>query len=119
MKCIIVVGLLSVQASSFSAKSALPQMSGSQYTNAVKLTALKATKNVEAITNTDGDASVAATTFNIAKSIIGAGVLSLPSGVAFFADSPVALIPATVMCITMGLVASYSYISIGKACEQQ
>ena len=41
-----------------------------------------------------GDASIASTTFNVAKSIIGAGVLSLPSGVAFFADETAALVPA-------------------------
>ena len=65
-----------------------------------------------------GDTTVAATTFNIAKSIIGSGVLTLPSGVAFFADSPSALIPASLMCATMGLTAAYTFSSIGKACEQ-
>ena len=61
---------------------------------------------------------MASTTFNIAKSIIGAGVLSLPSGVAFFADQPRALIPASIMTAVMGVVAAYSYSLIGKACEQ-
>lgn len=61
---------------------------------------------------------MAATTFNIAKSIIGAGVLSLPSGVAFFADKPSALIPASIMTFVMGVVAAYSYSLIGKACSQ-
>lgn len=35
-----------------------------------------------------GDATISSSTFNLAKSIIGAGVLSLPSGVAFFSDKP-------------------------------
>ena len=34
-------------------------------------------------------------TFNLAKNIIGAGVLSLPNGVAYFSDAPSALVPAT------------------------
>jgi hypothetical protein len=65
-----------------------------------------------------GEASVMSSTFNIAKSVIGAGVLSLPSGVAAFADEPAALIPAAAMTAAMGLVAAYSYSLIGKACDQ-
>lgn len=65
-----------------------------------------------------GEATVAASTFNLAKSIIGAGVLSLPSGVAFFSDSPTALLPAVGICTVMGLVAAYTFSLIGKACEQ-
>jgi amino acid permease len=61
---------------------------------------------------------MAATTFNIAKSIVGAGVLSLPSGVAFFSSSPTALVPASVLCVIMGIVAAYTFSSIGRACEQ-
>ena len=65
-----------------------------------------------------GDATVATSTFNLAKSIIGAGVLSLPSGVAFFSSSPMALIPAASILTVMGLVAAYSFSLIGRACEQ-
>lgn len=65
-----------------------------------------------------GEASIAASTFNLAKSIIGAGVLSLPSGVAFFSDAPMALVPAVAICTVMGLVAGYTFSLIGKACEQ-
>eukprot|EP01035_Chromulina_nebulosa_P026613 gene26613-34860_t len=65
-----------------------------------------------------GDATIATSTFNLAKSIIGAGVLSLPSGVAFYSDSPTALIPASIITIVMGLVSAYSFSIIGKACEQ-
>jgi len=65
-----------------------------------------------------GDATVATSTFNLAKSIIGAGVLSLPSGVAFFSDSPMALLPASAILTVMGLVAAYTFSLIGRACEQ-
>ena len=65
-----------------------------------------------------GDATIPVSTFNLAKSIVGAGVLSLPSGIAFFSDSPSAVIPASLLCAVMGLVAAYSFSLIGKACEQ-
>ena len=65
-----------------------------------------------------GEATIASSTFNLAKSIIGAGVLSLPSGVAFFSDSAGALVPAVSILTCMGLVAAYTFSLIGKACEQ-
>ena len=66
-----------------------------------------------------GEASVASSTFNLAKSIIGAGVLSLPSGVAFFADEASALVPSSVICAVFGLVAAYSFSLIGKICKER
>jgi amino acid permease len=75
-----------------------------------------ATKEVPKVKG--GEATIATSTFNLAKSIIGAGVLSLPSGVAFFSDAPMALLPAIAICSVMGLVAGYTFSLIGKACEQ-
>lgn len=65
-----------------------------------------------------GEATIAASTFNLAKSIIGAGVLALPSGVAFFSDAKMALLPAVAICSVMGVTAAYTFSLIGKACEQ-
>jgi sodium-coupled neutral amino acid transporter 11 len=65
-----------------------------------------------------GEATVATSTFNLAKSIIGAGVLSLPSGIAFFSSSPAALLPAGLILTVMGLVAAYTFSLIGKACAE-
>lgn len=65
-----------------------------------------------------GDSTITASTFNLAKSIIGAGVLSLPSGIAFFANDPKATIPAGVICALMGVLSAYSFSLIGKTCEQ-
>ena len=48
-----------------------------------------------------GRASLTSSTFNLAKSIIGAGVLSLPSGIAYFSDSPAAIFPANFLwCVS-------------------
>lgn len=65
-----------------------------------------------------GDATIATSTFNLAKSIIGAGVLSLPSGVAFFADQKAALVPSSIICVLFGLVAAYTFSLIGKVCKE-
>jgi len=70
------------------------------------------------VTKKGGDATIAVSTFNLAKSIVGAGVLSLPSGISFFADSPGAVVPASIICAVMGIVSAYSFSLIGKACEQ-
>jgi sodium-coupled neutral amino acid transporter 11 len=65
-----------------------------------------------------GTATISSSVFNLAKSIVGAGVLSLPSGVAFFSDSPAALVPAGALTLVMGALAAYSFSLIGRACEQ-
>eukprot|EP01041_Mallomonas_annulata_P008120 gene8120-16664_t len=69
-------------------------------------------------TKADTGASIATSTFNLAKSIVGAGVLSLPSAVAFFSDDKLALIPSGILCTIFGLISAYSFSLIGKACEQ-
>jgi hypothetical protein len=61
--------------------------------------------------------SVATSSFNLAKSIIGAGVLSLPSGVALFSDQPEALLPSAIACGIFGIMAAYSFSIIGRVCE--
>lgn len=67
----------------------------------------------------EGDATIPTSVFNLAKSIIGAGVLSLPNGVAVFADgSTSALIPSSIICTIFGLAAAYSFSSIGRVCKE-
>lgn len=65
----------------------------------------------------EGTSDVSSSIFNLAKVILGAGVLSLPSGIAAFSDSKNALLPATVLLVAMGIVSAYSFSSIGKACK--
>ena len=64
-----------------------------------------------------GEASISTSTFNLAKSIIGAGVLSLPNGVAVFSNEPKAMIPAAILTTVMGLLAAYTFSLIGQAVE--
>lgn len=63
-----------------------------------------------------GEATIASSTFNLAKSIIGAGVLSLPSALAFFSDEKMVLLPGGLLIITMGLLSAYTFSLIGQAC---
>lgn len=70
------------------------------------------------VVKSGGSASMVTSTFNLAKSVIGAGVLSLPSGVAFLADDPSALIPSAILCTLFGVVAAYSFSVIGRICKE-
>lgn len=65
-----------------------------------------------------GTMTLTASTFNLMKACLGAGLLSLPSGVAAFGDSPRALIPATAIFTFLGFLSSYSFYTIGKLCQQ-
>ena len=65
----------------------------------------------------EGTSDISSSIFNMAKVILGAGVLSLPAGIAAFSDSTDALIPATVLLAFMGVISAYSFSSIGKACK--
>ena len=46
-------------------------------------------------------------------------MLSLPSGVAFFADEKSALIPSSIICAVFGVVAAYTFSAIGRVCKDQ
>ena len=50
---------------------------------------------------------------------LGAGVLSLPAGVAAMGDISGALIPASVLLSVLGLLSAYSFYSIGRTCAQE
>lgn len=62
--------------------------------------------------------SVPQSTVNLAKNIVGAGMLSLPAGVAAFSASPKALIGALTITLLLGLVSAYSFTLIADACNR-
>ena len=64
-----------------------------------------------------GEASVSSSIFNLAKSVVGIGVLSLPGGAAYISDSPMTLVPACLIGLILGSIAAYCFSSIGKACD--
>jgi amino acid permease len=53
----------------------------------------------------------------LVKSIAGAGVLSLPYGVAAFGNAPSALIPAIGVIMLMGAASAYTFGLIGRVCQ--
>mmetsp|Transcript_20228 Transcript_20228/g.20338 ORF Transcript_20228/g.20338 Transcript_20228/m.20338 type:complete len:479 (-) Transcript_20228:75-1511(-) len=63
--------------------------------------------------------SIPASTFNLGKSVVGVGVLSLPSAVGAFSDSKLALLPASIICMFFGFASAYGFYLIGKACDEQ
>ncbi len=64
-----------------------------------------------------GGVAMAPSTFNLVKNIVGAGVLSLPAGVAVFSNSKTALVPACVLVATLGVFSAYCFVLIGRLCE--
>lgn len=61
--------------------------------------------------------SVSQSVVNLVKNIVGAGILSLPSGVAAFSGSPEALTPAFILVLAFGLVSAYGFVLVGDACS--
>lgn len=55
--------------------------------------------------------------FVAVKSIVGAGVLSLPYGVAVFGNNPSALVPAVGLIALMGILSGYTFGLIGRVCQ--
>lgn len=54
--------------------------------------------------------------FNLVKGIVGAGVLSLPAGIAAFGDSKSAAIPAVALVAFAGSLSGYNFSLIGRLC---
>ena len=67
--------------------------------------------------STDEGASFTTTTFNICKAALGAGVLSLPSGVARMGDVPAALWPASALVIGLGVISAYTFSLTARVCD--
>jgi len=61
-------------------------------------------------------ASLPSHVFNLVKGIVGVGVLSLPAGIAAFADAPSAVLPATGLITLIGILSAFGFFLIGKVC---
>lgn len=65
----------------------------------------------------NGTATIPDEVFNLVKSIVGAGVLSLPAGIAAFGNAPSALIPATALVLAIGAISAYTFMLIARVCS--
>eukprot|EP00815_Leptocylindrus_aporus_P007902 CAMPEP_0116070532 /NCGR_PEP_ID=MMETSP0322-20121206/13116_1 /TAXON_ID=163516 /ORGANISM="Leptocylindrus danicus var. apora, Strain B651" /LENGTH=382 /DNA_ID=CAMNT_0003558459 /DNA_START=174 /DNA_END=1322 /DNA_ORIENTATION=- len=63
-----------------------------------------------------GTATIPNEIFNLVKNIVGAGVLSLPAGIAAFGNAPSAILPATLLIATIGSASGYCFAAIGRVC---
>jgi amino acid permease len=66
-----------------------------------------------------GTATMSNEIFNLIKSIVGAGVLSLPAGIAAFANAPSAVLPASILIALIGGVSGYCFSLIGRVCAME
>jgi len=73
----------------------------------------------ELVEEQENKISLSSASFNLVKTLVGAGVLSFPAGVAAFADVPRALVPATAILCILGLLSAYSFYSIGRTCGEE
>jgi hypothetical protein len=64
----------------------------------------------------EGTATVTELIFNLVKGIVGAGVLSLPAGIAAWANSPSAVLPAVALIAGIGSLSAYGFALIGRCC---
>lgn len=63
-----------------------------------------------------GSATIPNEVFNLVKSIVGVGVLSLPAGIAAFGTSKSALAPALLFITVIGVLSGYGFSLIGRVC---
>jgi len=63
-----------------------------------------------------GTATVQQEVFNLVKGIVGAGILSLPAGIAEFGTAPSAAVPAVVLIALIGGLSGYGFGLIGRTC---
>lgn len=104
--------------SRISLSSSFYPISTSRYSsNTATITSPSTDSDVKTI-STIKKSSMSSSTFNLAKSIIGAGVLSLPGGVSLVSSNPNFFPYAAVLCVIFGLVASYTFKSLGFACDR-
>ena len=77
---------------------------------------MTATTADETDSPSEGKATMSDLIFNLIKSIVGAGVLSLPAGIAAFGDAPSAVIPASFLIASIGGLSAYGFSLIGRVC---
>lgn len=62
--------------------------------------------------------SMSQSTVNLVKNIVGAGMLSLPAGVAAFSGSSKALLPSLTFTLLLGFLSAYGFVLIADACSR-
>ncbi|KAL3928798.1 MAG: hypothetical protein SGBAC_012491 [Bacillariaceae sp.] len=66
----------------------------------------------------DGTATIPNEIFNLVKCIIGAGVFSLPAGIAAFGNAAGALLPSCMLILAMGTISAYTFSLTAQVCHK-
>lgn len=67
--------------------------------------------------NDDPKQNIPSAVFSLVKACVGAGVLSLPRGVAAIGDNKSALIPSVILVFVVGVLSAYTFFNIGRDCH--
>jgi len=67
--------------------------------------------------NNEGIATISDEILNLVKSIIGAGIFSLPAGIASFGNAPSAIVPSIFLICIMGTISAYTFAMIARVCR--
>eukprot|EP00435_Cladocopium_sp_Y103_P066789 s51_g29.t1 len=65
-----------------------------------------------------GENSVSAASMNLAKNLVGSGILSLPAGIAAFSSSTAALTPSLLLLLGSAVLSAYTFYLIGQVCQE-
>lgn len=101
---------------SFSSSQSSPHYKRSTFTTLLKDATTTTTPIPPDPAEHGGTSTTTASIFNLVKGIVGAGVLSLPAGVAAFANAPSGMIPATLLIASIGTMSGYCFYLIGRVC---
>ena len=66
----------------------------------------------------EGTATIPAEVFNLIKTIVGAGVLGLPAGIAAFGNQATAIGPAIVIMFFIGTLSAFGFSTVGTVCSE-
>eukprot|EP00316_Scyphosphaera_apsteinii_P008303 CAMPEP_0119346798 /NCGR_PEP_ID=MMETSP1333-20130426/108191_1 /TAXON_ID=418940 /ORGANISM="Scyphosphaera apsteinii, Strain RCC1455" /LENGTH=452 /DNA_ID=CAMNT_0007359317 /DNA_START=187 /DNA_END=1545 /DNA_ORIENTATION=- len=72
---------------------------------------------IAAVPATNSGIDIGPAIVNLAKNIVGSGVLALAGGVAAFSGSPIALLPAITILLFLGMCSGYSFAIIARVGE--
>jgi sodium-coupled neutral amino acid transporter 11 len=113
---LLVSCIISCQALGVSGRVKLSKTQAQRFSHALRST-LEPSLDARAPPDAPRTATVTSSTFSLAKGILGAGLLTLPSGIASFSDKRSALVPATFILAGMGLLSAYSFKTISGVCK--
>ena len=77
---------------------------------------VKTNKKEKQVVSGTGTATIPNEIVNLVKCVVGAGVLGLPAGIAAFANSPRALLPASLLVLIVATMSGYCFSLIGRVC---